>query len=161
MTQRTGDFIRGLNFPILELAIGFYLNSRFNFLSAFILAIFLAVISVSINFFVTFNTTTVKSIKMLEKKAEIDSVKGTIEDLLISEVCKYASEKHLNPSVDLQPNGLFLNANKDNTIIGICELSVPDSHTKYMSDDYKHCYDLNIDAVNRFIEQHPEFSKGE
>ena len=161
MTQRTGDFIRGLNFPILELAIGFYLNSRFNLLSAFILAIFLAVISVSINFFVTFNTTTVKSIKMLEKKAEIDSVKGTIEDLLISEVCKYASEKHLNPSVDLQPNGLFLNANKDNTIIGICELSVPDSHTKYMSDDYKHCYDLNIDAVNRFIEQHPEFSKGE
>ena len=161
MTQRTGDFIRGLNFPILELAIGFYLNSRFNLLSAFILAIFLAVISVSINFFVTFNTITVKSIKMLEKKAEIDSVKGTIEDLLISEVCKYASEKHLNPSVDLQPNGLFLNANKDNTIIGICELSVPDSHTKYMSDDYKHCYDLNIDAVNRFIEQHPEFSKGE
>lgn len=161
MTQRTGDFIRGLNFPLLELAIGFYLNSRFNLLSAFILAIFLAVISVSINFFVTFNTVTVKSIKMLEKKAEIDSVKGTIEDLLISEVCKYASEKHLNPSVDLQSNGLFLNANKDNTIIGVCELSVPDSHTKYLSDDYKHCYDLNIDAINKFIEQHPEFSKGE
>ena len=92
MTQRTGDFIRGLNFPILELAIGFYLYSRFNLLSAFILAIFLAVISVSINFFVTFNTTTVKSIKMLEKKAEIDSVKGTIEDLLISEVCQYESD---------------------------------------------------------------------
>lgn len=161
MTQRTGDFIRGLNFPLLELAIGFYLNSRFNLSSAFILAIFLAVISVSINFFVTFNTVTVKSIKMLEKKAEIDSVKGTIEDLLISEVCKYASEKHLNPSVDLQSNGLFLNANKDNTIIGVCELSVPDSHTKYLSDDYKHCYDLNIDAINKFIEQHPEFSKGE
>lgn len=161
MTQRTGDFIRGLNFPLLELAIGFYLNFRFNLLSAFILAIFLAVISVSINFFVTFNTVTVKSIKMLEKKAEIDSVKGTIEDLLISEVCKYASEKHLNPSVDLQSNGLFLNANKDNTIIGVCELSVPDSHTKYLSDDYKHCYDLNIDAINKFIEQHPEFSKGE
>ena len=161
MTQRTGDFIRGLNFPLLELAIGFYLNSRFSLLSAFILAIFLAVISVSINFFVTFNTVTVKSIKMLEKKAEIDSVKGTIEDLLISEVCKYASEKHLNPSVDLQSNGLFLNANKDNTIIGVCELSVPDSHTKYLSDDYKHCYDLNIDAINKFIEQHPEFSKGE
>lgn len=161
MTQRTGDFIRGLNFPLLELAIGFYLNSRFNLLSAFILAIFLAVISVSINFFVTFNTTTVKSIKMLEKKAEIDSVKGTIEDLLISEVCQYASEKHLNPSVDLQSNGLFLNANKDNTIIGICELCAPDAHTKYLSDDYKHCYDLNIDAINKFIEQHPEFSKGE
>ena len=161
MTQRTGDFIRGLNFPILELAIGFYLYSRFNLLSAFILAIFLAVISVFINFFVMFNTTTVKSIKMLEKKAEIDSVKGTIEDLLISEVCQYASEKHLNPSVDLQSNGLFLNANKDNTIIGICELCVPDSHTKYLSDDYKHCYDLNIDAINKFIEQHPEFSKGE
>ena len=161
MTQRTGDFIRGLNFPILELAIGLYLEFVSSFPYIFILALALAVISVFINFFVTFKTVTVKSIKMLEEKSEIDNVKGTIEDLLISEVCKYASEKHLNPSVDLQPNGLFLNANKDNTIIGICELSVPDSHTKYMSDDYKHCYDLNIDAVNRFIEQYPEFSKGE
>lgn len=161
MTQRTGDFIRGLNFPILELAVGLYLNFTFNHLSAFILAVALAVISVSINFFVTFNTVTVKSIKMLEKKAEIDNVKGTVEDLLISEVCQYASEKHLNPSVDLQSNGLFLNANKDNTIIGICELCVPDSHTKYLSDDYKHCYDLNIDAINKFIEQHPEFNQGE
>lgn len=165
MTQRTGDFIRGLNFPILELAIGFYLKFEFSSssasTSAFILALILATISVFINFFVTFKTVTVKSIKMLEEKAEIDNVKGTIEDLLISEVCKYASEKHLNPSVDLQPNGLFLNANKDNTIIGVCELSVPDPHTKYLSDDYKHCYDLNIDAINKFIEQHPEFTKGE
>jgi hypothetical protein len=161
MTQRTGDFIRGTNLPIFELATGLYVYFTFNLFSALIVGAALAAFSLVINFIVVFKTVTVKSVKMLEARSEPDKIKGTIEDMLISEVCKYASEKHLNPSIDIQKNGLFLNANKDNTIIGVCELGVPNPNTKYLSDDYKHCYDLNIEAIDKFVSQHPEFSKGE
>ena len=161
MTQRTGDFIRGLMLPISELAVGLYLGFKFNLFSALILLISLAIVNVAVNALVIFKTVTVKSVKLLEDEAKgPDKIKGTIEDRLISEVCQYASEKHLNPSIDLESNGLFLNANKDNTIIGICELTVPEPKTKYLSDDYKHCYDINIEAIDKFVSQHPEF-KGE